>query len=305
MNDGVSAPLASSAQQAAIQGESPTPTAGALLRQAREAEGLHIAALAVALKVPVKKLEALESDRLDLLSDMVFARALAASFCRILKVDPTPILARLPRANGPHLKTDETGINAPFRAFDGSGASVKMLDWLRKPLGLAILALLLGSLLLFMLPQSGWWARMSSSPPVRFTPPSSVPPEPGSPPSARPSLAASTAPEATLLTPVEVTPNSSPQAVTAQAGSPPTTAMAAEQVLMVKAIGPSWVEVIDAQGVVQVRRVLKTGEKLQVPGLAPFSVVLGKPENVEVVVRGSPLRPQLSGQDKVLRFEVK
>ena len=39
-----------------------TLTAGALLRQAREASGLHIAALAVTMKVPVKKLEALESD---------------------------------------------------------------------------------------------------------------------------------------------------------------------------------------------------------------------------------------------------
>jgi hypothetical protein len=34
-------------------------TAGALLREAREAQGLHVAALAVAMKVPVKKLEAL------------------------------------------------------------------------------------------------------------------------------------------------------------------------------------------------------------------------------------------------------
>ena len=57
----------------------PQVSAGALLRQAREAAGLHVAALAVSLKVPVKKLEALESDRLDLLPDAVFARALASS----------------------------------------------------------------------------------------------------------------------------------------------------------------------------------------------------------------------------------
>lgn len=40
----------------------PVQTAGALLRQARESTGLHIAALAVAMKVPVKKLEALEAE---------------------------------------------------------------------------------------------------------------------------------------------------------------------------------------------------------------------------------------------------
>jgi cytoskeleton protein RodZ len=50
-------------------------TAGALLRDAREAAGLHIAALAVALKVPVAKLEALEADNFSALPDMVFVRA--------------------------------------------------------------------------------------------------------------------------------------------------------------------------------------------------------------------------------------
>ena len=40
-------------------------SAGGLLRQAREAAGVHIGALSVALKVPVRKLEALESDRLS------------------------------------------------------------------------------------------------------------------------------------------------------------------------------------------------------------------------------------------------
>ena len=67
------------------------PSAGTLLRQAREAAGMHIGALSVSLKVPVKKLEALEADRLDLLPDAVFARALAASVCRTLKADPGPI----------------------------------------------------------------------------------------------------------------------------------------------------------------------------------------------------------------------
>ena len=46
-------------------------TAGAMLRKARMAAGLHVAALAVSMKVPVKKLEALEGDRLDLLPDAV------------------------------------------------------------------------------------------------------------------------------------------------------------------------------------------------------------------------------------------
>ena len=63
------------------------PSAGALLRQAREEAGLHVATLAANLKVPVRKLEALEDDRYDLLGDAVFVRGLASSICRTLKVD--------------------------------------------------------------------------------------------------------------------------------------------------------------------------------------------------------------------------
>ena len=100
-------------------------TAGAMMRSAREAAGLHVAALAVSMKIPVKKLEALEADRLDLLHDAVFVRALAASVCRALKIDPAPILNKLPLNGAPKLNTDERGINAPFHSpSDAAGMSL-------------------------------------------------------------------------------------------------------------------------------------------------------------------------------------
>ena len=70
--------------------------AGQLLRQYRESAGLHIVALASALKVARAKLEALEADRLDDLPDVVFARALAMSCCRYLGKDAEPVLALMP-----------------------------------------------------------------------------------------------------------------------------------------------------------------------------------------------------------------
>ena len=73
-------------------------SAGALLRAARERQGMHVAALAAAIKIPQRKLEALESDRLDELPDATFARALALTVCRALKIDPAPVLAVLPLA---------------------------------------------------------------------------------------------------------------------------------------------------------------------------------------------------------------
>jgi cytoskeleton protein RodZ len=122
-----------------------------MLRQARESTGLHIAGLAVLLKVPVKKLEALESDRFDLLPDAVFVRALASSVCRTLKIDSANILAQLPQTDAPKLNYRGTGINAPFRSpGDGSGPSV--FAQVSKPVVWAGLLLLMGALVLILLP---------------------------------------------------------------------------------------------------------------------------------------------------------
>src|SRR5512140_448635 len=127
-------------------------SAGTLLRQAREAAGLHVAALAVSLKVPVRKLEALESDRYDQLSDAVFVRALASSVCRTLKIDPQPVLDRLPQSTAPRLIQDSDGLNAPFRG-PRDGARPAWPEQLSKPVVLTVFGLLLGALVLIFLPR--------------------------------------------------------------------------------------------------------------------------------------------------------
>ncbi len=125
--------------------------AGTLLKQAREASGLHIGALAVLLKVPVKKLEALESDRLDLLPDAVFVRALASSVCRTLKIDATAILARLPQNGAPKLTYQGTSINEPFRSPSYS-PNPSVWPSVSKPALLAGMLLTLGAMVLIFLP---------------------------------------------------------------------------------------------------------------------------------------------------------
>ena len=74
----------------------PPSSPGALIKAAREKAGLHLAILSVNLKVSIKQLEALESDQFDQLSEPVFARALAAKVCRVLKLDPSHVLALMP-----------------------------------------------------------------------------------------------------------------------------------------------------------------------------------------------------------------
>ena len=93
-------------------------SAGTLLREARERQGLHIAALAAAIKVSPRKLDALEHDRLEELPDATFARALAQTVCRTLKIDARPVLERLPTSTST-LETAGYGLNMPFQQHGG------------------------------------------------------------------------------------------------------------------------------------------------------------------------------------------
>jgi len=124
---------------------------GAMLRQAREQAGVHVAALAVALKVPVRQLEALEQGRFDLLPDHTFARALAGSVCRQLKLDPKPILAALPQG-APRAVSVNVGINEPFRNSTPVGGLAWRERLLRPPV-LAAIVLLLAALALIVVPE--------------------------------------------------------------------------------------------------------------------------------------------------------
>lgn len=131
-----------------IESGAPEPGAGTLLRRARESAGLHVAALAVALKVPVRQIEALEADRLDLLPDPTFARALASSVCRQLRVDPQPILGLMPQGGPRSVKVPEG-----LEAFRGPGESAaSWTDRLGRPAVLVAGALLIAAVLLLALP---------------------------------------------------------------------------------------------------------------------------------------------------------
>lgn len=90
-------------------------TAGSLLRRYRTDHGVELAQMAAVLKVKPEKLDALENDRYDELPDMVFIRALAMSFCRILHEDPAPVMALFPQAKLPALAKATDGLNQPFK----------------------------------------------------------------------------------------------------------------------------------------------------------------------------------------------
>jgi cytoskeleton protein RodZ len=289
-------------------------TAGMLLRRAREAQGLHVAALAVSLKVPVRKVEALEEDRYDMLTDAVFVRALASSICRTLKIDPQPVLDRLPQTTPPRLARVADGINANFRA-PNDGAPPSWLHQLTRPVFLAVFGLLLAALVVVLLPareQESTTAEVPS-PATPSLPIANVPVDPSvSLPAPDPAATAAESPAvAAPVTPAPVAAPATPAPVAPAPVSParvadvPAPAVAATSTVIFKAKAPSWVEVTDAKGAVAVRKVLAAGEAAGASGEMPLRVTIGKVDSTEVQVRGKAFDLRPVSRDNVARFEVK
>ncbi|HVZ43046.1 MAG TPA: helix-turn-helix domain-containing protein [Ramlibacter sp.] len=317
-------------------------SAGAMMRRAREAAGLHIATLAVSLKVPVRKLEALEEDRYDQLSDAVFVRALASSVCRTLKIDPQPVLERLPQGAKPRLVQTGDGINEPFRA-PGDGPSQTWTDQLSRPVVLAVVALLVGSLVILFLPtmrrDDAQAVRTAQGPKPSSAQTAPVPPPEAAAPSLAPAAGASAATplpaQPAAATPSNASPSPAPSTVAAApaAAMPPANGAsvasvpmpvqpasaapsssasssasalqaAASGVVVFRAHSQSWVEVRDANGTTVLRRLMEAGETAGASGSLPLKVIVGSAPATDVLVRGKPYDTTPVTRDNVARFEV-
>ena len=278
----------------------PPASAGALLRQAREARGMHIAALAAAMKVSPAKLEAIESDRYEQLPDMTFVRALAQTMCRLLKTDPQPVLALLPQAvpaGGPDgLARVSSGLNTPFRdQGDRADPWARLLS--RGPLVWAGAALLVAAVVVYGVPAGHWFGREAPSAPATFAAPAapalaSAPADAASQPASAAIAQAEPAPAAAVETVF-----SSPIAASGADG--------AEGVAVLRASEPSWVEVSDAGGQLLLSRTLQPGESVGLNGALPLKFKIGNAAATELVFRGLPVPLAGTTRDNVARLELK
>jgi cytoskeleton protein RodZ len=280
-------------------------TAGAILRAARERQGLHIAALAAAIKVPPAKLDALEHGRYDELTDNTFARALAQSVCRVLKIDPKPVLDLLPAAGAGHLEKVGGGVKARFRERPGAGDGDEARLW-HSPVFWVVLLLLVAAAAFVWWPRRGVSAP-SAAPPGAATPSASPVPRPGIAPTkaaetaaAKSSEAVAPAPElaASVPTVVTETVHSAPPA----AASEPALPIGA---MVLRASEPSWVEVSDARGGVLLSRTLQPGESVGLDGTPPWKLTIGNGPATEVLLRGKKVALAQPGRDNVVRMDLR
>lgn len=276
-------------------------SAGGLLRAAREREGLHLAVLAATIKVTPAKLEALEQDRYDQLPNLTFARALAQSVCRSLKIDPRPVLALLPQVEAPPLESAMGTLSTPFseRSSRSGGAG---LTWASKPMFWAGGLLLLAAVVIGLLPPEfveGWTAAMqpaapASAPALAVPAPAASVPEAVAGPMPAPSAAASAAVAAPVV--AEAASTATPQAAV------PAAPVA---LLRLTTTADSWIEVIDAQGRTVLSRVVQGGEIVAIDPPPPLRLRIGNAGGTTLAFRGQAVDLGPHTRDNVARLELR
>jgi len=279
------------------------PSAGALLKAARERQGLHIAALAAAIKVTPRKLDALENDRWDELPDATFARALAQTVCRTLKIDARPVLDLLPQVGSGALEAGIGGLNEPFHGRPGhddpppGGAAVR-------PLVLAALVLMAAALVVYFLPPGLW----SPGPTVAASAPTVVTvPTPVELAGSAVAAAASAVAEAAA---VETAAASPPAGETVFSAPPPEAvasdaAPAAAGLVRLRTAEASWVDARDGAGQVLLSRTVLPGESVGLDGSLPIRLVIGNAAVTQLVFRGQAIDLAPSTRENVARVELR
>ena len=286
-------------------------TAGGLLRQARQAQGLHIAALAAAIKVVPRKLELLESDQYDKLPDATFTRALAQAVCRTLKVDAKPVLALLPPLNGHRLEQVSEGLKTPFRERPGHFVPRDGAILTSPAFWIAVL-LVLGAVLIYALP-SGWLplptkaaseagaAAGASAPFAASASEADGQRNPAATADAITAAPDSPASSAQLVEPAGQGASAVSPAISAAASIPPSVYGA----LQVRTTAQSWVGVVDARGTALLGRTVLPGEAIGLDGPLPLKLRIGNASATTLVFRGQPVELAPFTIGNVARLELK
>jgi len=299
--------------------------AGVLLRTARQQQGLPIDALAASIKVPVAKLEALESGRYDALPDATFTRALAQTVCRALKIDARPVLAQLPAPSSPVLERVDQGLNTPFRDRPGRLVPSDWVPW-RHPAAWAV-GLLLAAAAGFVLMPGSWVARWAPDASVADMPTVAAQSRQGSEPAgsiASPATVAAAG--GTTAQPAAVTATTAPVSpVTAAAVDehalpagpsvavpaapavrPPTTDAPDPAVrgARLRASETTWVQATDGRGQVLVSRLLEAGEVVDLDGARPLRLRIGNVRGAELVYQGQRIDIASRARENVATVEL-
>jgi cytoskeleton protein RodZ len=289
-----------------------------MLQQARLAAGVEIEPLAAVLKVSVRKLQALEAGELNNPSEMTFTRALAASVCRQLRIEPGPVLNAWPGQS-----TDATAVPKTL-SNDGTPNAATALPGSAQPTGsrswLGVLVVMLIGVGVWMAYQQMQHAserrqaRATAQPtvtaPERAETAAPVVVEVPAAPVTEIAPAAGGAVEAAPVTPPAVDATqpeepAKPGPIVNNQSAPLTPAAIGNHILVLHALEASWIEVTDVSGARVFTRLMSAGDHVAIDeGGRPLSVLIGNAAGVRVYSRSKALDLTDKARLNVARFDV-
>jgi cytoskeleton protein RodZ len=271
------------------------PSAGAMLKAAREAASLSIDEVSRSLKLAPRQIQAIEQQNFTALPARTFVRGFTRNYARLLNIDADTVLAALP-PEGPQtislaassVKTS-THVMPVLPPYGEKTVQPQTWKWL-----LAIVVLAIIATVFFFWPQI--MALLPKHDAVKAahdtvvsiiageTKPLPVHQEDGNIHAITPII--------TPLSETAVDPVISPNASATVA-----TAMNSEEAeLILHFTGDSWIEVRDKHGQIIYYELAKSGSKKNLLGAPPFSLALGNSDAVTVTLRGEKI--DLSNQNK-------
>jgi cytoskeleton protein RodZ len=297
-------------------------TAGQILRKARQAQGLQIAALATSLKVLPRKLEVLEADQYDELLDATFTRALAQALCRSLKIDPAPVLALLPKASGMQLEKAPVSnlLASSFREHSPKPRGRHESTLWSKALLLQVwlpAVLVLGALAIYFAPQGFHpWPAWSAIAPAEVASAVKAMASPSDAPRAHATSTTITelsvvhaASEAPIAPEIAAITAAAREALASEALSesavPVSTSTAAAALLELQPSKDSWIEVKDSTGKPLLARLVAAREVVTLNGSLPLQLKIGNASDTTVRFRGEVVNLLPVSNNNVARLELK
>jgi len=239
---------------------------GRLLAAARQARGMTVTEVALRLKFSPRQIEALESDRYDVLRGPAMVRGMIRTYARLIGADPGPLLDALhQQLNAGPVTMQPRAMEVPFPRVTPKGSFVYVM--LSAVVVIVVLSVVVE-----------WVLRPGATPAAAAPAPAPVPapiPQreavPAPPPVAEPA-----APATAMLVPAP--------AVAERRSS---SLVQHETVLNAKRIEllfdrESWVEIKDADGRIVFSQLNPPGSRRNVVGEAPFSIIIGNATGVKL-----------------------
>lgn len=254
--------------------QSGTPV-GVFLQKTREHQGLSIQEVSERLKFTVRQVQALEAGQFGALSGRTFVRGFVRVYARLLGVSDSELLAQLEN----ELPIEAAPVERPVLRKAVIPTGRRSSPWIKW----AILALVLaaGAFGLFR------WLQVShlTQPPA---PENQLLLESELPAPVSASSSSGMPASAIVASPAVASPAVSASAINAVLSAP----------LVLRLSGPSWIEVFDAKNKTLYSAMGNAKEPIQINGLAPFRVKIGKASVVSLFYAGKPvdLKPYTHGE---------